>query len=47
MDGHVGTGSSTRLNGSGGVEQRKRQNINYGANDQMDGVRNRIQSQNN
>nr|XP_014095920.1 presenilin homolog [Bactrocera oleae] len=38
MDGHVGAGSSTRLNGSGSVEQRKRQNINYGANDQIDGA---------
>uniref|UniRef100_A0A0K8U1K6 Presenilin n=1 Tax=Bactrocera latifrons TaxID=174628 RepID=A0A0K8U1K6_BACLA len=38
MDGHVGAGSSTRLNGSSGVEQRKRPNINYGANDQIDGA---------
>ncbi|XP_011188254.1 presenilin homolog isoform X2 [Zeugodacus cucurbitae] len=39
MDGHVVASSSTRLNGSGGVEQRKRQNSsNYGANDQRDGA---------
>ncbi|CAD7005683.1 unnamed protein product [Ceratitis capitata] len=37
MDGHVGAStSSSRLNGSSGGEQRKQQN-NYGSNEQVDG----------